>query len=64
MPDIKLKGVTQIVSLKCFRKVNFVDAKSFFYQISEISEPGTFISDGLISSRKCPILMVDPALDS
>ena len=24
----------------------------------------TFISDDFISSRKCPILMVDPALDS
>ena len=32
--------------------------------MSEISGFQTFISDGFISSRKCPIQMVDPALNS
>ena len=35
-----------------------------FSKISEISGFETFISDGLLSSRKFLILMVDPALDS
>ena len=35
-----------------------------FSKISEISGFETFISDGLISSRKCLILTDDPALDS
>ena len=34
------------------------------FKISEISGFQTSISDGFISSRKCPILMVDPALNS
>ena len=45
----------------CFRNLNFVDAK---LKISEISGFETFISDDFTSSRKCSILMVDPALDS
>ena len=35
-----------------------------FFKVSEISGFQTFISDGFISSRKYPILMVDPALNS
>ena len=35
-----------------------------FFKKSEISGFGTFISNGLISSKKCSILMVDPALNS
>ena len=38
---------------------NFIFSKK-----SEISGFGTFISDGFILARKCPFLMVDPALDS
>ena len=33
-------------------------------KISEISGFGTFISDGFISAKKSPFLMVDPALNS
>ncbi len=47
-----------------FEKVNFVDAKFDLFQNSEFFGFETFISDGFISSRKCPILMVDPALNS
>ena len=35
-----------------------------FFKISEISGFQTFISGGFISSKKCPIFMVDPALNS
>ena len=35
-----------------------------FSKKSEISVFGTFISDTFILARKCPIVMVDPALDS
>ena len=34
------------------------------FKFSEISGFQTFISDGFVSSRKYPILMVDPALNS
>ena len=44
--------------------MNVVDAKIVIFQTSEISGSQTFISDGFISSRKCPIVMVDPALNS
>ena len=44
--------------------MNFVDAKINISKFSEISGFETFISDDFISSRKCPILMVDPALNS
>ena len=47
----------------CFRKFNFVDAKFDFFKILQFSEFGTFISNGLISSKKCPFWMVDPSLD-
>ena len=44
--------------------MKFVDAKFDNFQISEISGSQTFISDDFISTRKCPILTDDPALNS
>ena len=47
-----------------FEKWILLMQKLIFFKISEISGFETFISDGFISSRKCPILKVDPALNS
>ena len=56
--------IIQLIVADLLSKFEFVDAKFNCSKISEISGFETFISGDFISSRKCPNIMVDPALDS
>ena len=60
MPYLYACKRAQILRNPVFVRINH----STIVKISELSGFQTFISDGFISSRKCPILMADPALNS